>query len=143
MINHSMMNISGGVFFYAQNTQRFLYLLRNDPKNIGNWGIPGGKIEEGETLLDGVTRECMEEIGYFPSDSKLIPIQKFINNKFVYHTFFCKIEDEFIPILNDEHSGYSWIDYEQYPKPMHPGLFNTINFDVVQDKLKELVKKGS
>jgi 8-oxo-dGTP pyrophosphatase MutT (NUDIX family) len=137
------MNISGGVFFYAQNTKRFLYLLRNDPRNTGNWGIPGGKIEDGETLLDGVTRECMEEIGYFPIDSKLIPIQKFINNKFVYHTFFCKIENEFIPILNDEHSGYSWIDYEQYPKPMHPGLFNTINFDVVQDKLKELVKKGS
>jgi len=137
------MNISGGVFFYVQNTQRFLYLLRNDPKNIGNWGIPGGKIEEGETLLDGVTRECMEEIGYFPTDAKLIPIQKFISNKFVYHTFFCSVEDEFIPILNDEHSGYSWIDYEHYPKPMHPGLFNTINFDVVQDKLKELVKKGS
>ena len=137
------MNISGGVFFYVQNTQRFLYLLRNDPKNIGNWGIPGGKIEEGETLLDGVTRECMEEIGYFPTDAKLIPIQKFISNKFVYHTFFCSVEDEFIPILNDEHSGYSWIDYEHYPKPMHPGLFNTINFDVVQDKLKELIKKGS
>jgi 8-oxo-dGTP pyrophosphatase MutT (NUDIX family) len=143
MINHSMMNISGGVFFYSQNTNRFLYLLRNDPKNIGNWGIPGGKIEEGETLLDGVTRECVEEIGYFPPTAKLIPIQKFINNKFVYHTFFCKVENEFIPILNDEHSGYSWIDSLQYPKPMHPGLFNTINFDVVQDKLKELVKKGS
>lgn len=137
------MNISGGVFFYSQNTNRFLYLLRNDPKNIGNWGIPGGKIEEGETLLDGVTRECVEEIGYFPTTAKLIPIQKFINNKFVYHTFFCKVENEFIPILNDEHSGYSWIDSLQYPKPMHPGLFNTINFDVVQDKLKELVKKGS
>ena len=136
-----MMNISGGVFFYAQNTKRFLYLLRNDPKNLGNWGIPGGKIEEGETLLDGVTRECIEEIGYFPSAAKLIPIQKFINNKFVYHTFFCKIDNEFIPILNDEHSGYSWIDGEHYPKPMHPGLFNTINFDVVQDKLKDLVKK--
>ena len=138
-----MMNISGGVFFYAQNTKRFLYLLRNDPKNIGNWGIPGGKIEEGETLLGGVQRECMEEIGYFPEHAKLIPIQKFINNKFVYHTFFCKVENEFIPVLNDEHSGYSWIDSQQYPKPMHPGLFNTINFDVVQDKLKELVKKGS
>jgi 8-oxo-dGTP pyrophosphatase MutT (NUDIX family) len=143
MINHSMMNISGGVFFYAHDTKRFLYLLRNDPKNVGNWGIPGGKIEEGETLLDGVTRECMEEIGYFPVTAKLIPIQKFINNKFVYHTFFCKVENEFIPVLNDEHSGYSWIDSQQYPKPMHPGLFNTINFDVVQDKLKELVKKGS
>jgi len=142
MINHSM-NISGGVFFYAIDTQRFLYLLRNDPKNSGNWGIPGGKIEHGETLLEGVKRECIEEIGYFPDTAKLIPIQKFVNNQFVYHTFFCKIDKEFIPTLNDEHCGYCWLDTIHYPKPMHPGLFNTVNFDVVQDKLKKLVKKGS
>lgn len=137
------MNISGGVFFYAIDTQRFLYLLRNDPKNSGNWGIPGGKIEHGETLLEGVKRECIEEIGYFPDTAKLIPIQKFVNNQFVYHTFFCKIDKEFIPTLNDEHCGYCWLDTIHYPKPMHPGLFNTVNFDVVQDKLKKLVKKGS
>ena len=142
MINHSM-NISGGVFFYAIDTQRFLYLLRNDPKNLGSWGIPGGKIEEGETLLEGVKRECIEEIGYFPDTAKLIPIQKFVNNQFVYHTFFCKIDKEFIPVLNEEHCGYCWLDTIHYPKPMHPGLFNTVNFDVVQDKLKKLVKKGS
>ena len=137
------MNISGGVFFYAIDTQRFLYLLRNDPKNLGSWGIPGGKIEEGETLLEGVKRECIEEIGYFPDTAKLIPIQKFVNNQFVYHTFFCKIDKEFIPVLNEEHCGYCWLDTIHYPKPMHPGLFNTVNFDVVQDKLKKLVKKGS
>ena len=137
------MNISGGVFFYAIDTQRFLYLLRNDTKNSGNWGIPGGKIEHGETLLEGVKRECIEEIGYFPDTAKLIPIQKFVNNQFVYHTFFCKIDKEFIPTLNDEHCGYCWLDTIHYPKPMHPGLFNTVNFDVVQDKLKKLVKKGS
>ena len=141
MINHSMMNNSGGVFFYAENTKRFLYLLRSDPKNQGNWGIPGGKIEENETLLEGVKRECIEELDYFPTDAKLIPIQKFINKQFVYHTFFCKIKDEFIPTLNEEHVGYCWVYYEQYPKPMHPGLFNTVNFDIVQNKLKDLAKK--
>ena len=67
-----MNNISAGVFFYAKNTQRFLYLLRTDSKNPGNWGIPGGKIENGETLLVGIDRECCEEIGYFPENAQLL-----------------------------------------------------------------------
>lgn len=137
------MNNSAGIFFYSQKTNRFLYLLRNDSKNPGNWGIPGGKIEDGETLLEGVARECLEELQYFPDQAKLIPIQKFVNNQFVYHTFFCKIEDEFIPNLNDEHCGYCWIEPDHYPKPLHPGLFNTINFEVVQEKLNELIKKAA
>ena len=52
-----MNNTSAGIFFYSKNTKRFLYLLRNDNKNPGNWGIPGGKIDEGETLFEGIERE--------------------------------------------------------------------------------------
>ncbi len=136
-----MKNISGGVFFYSTQSNRYLYLLRTDAKNPGNWGIPGGKIEDSETLLEGIARECEEEIGYFPHNAKLIPIQKFVNNTFTYHTFFCEVESEFIPTLNDEHCGYAWVGEGQYPKPLHPGLFSTVNFDVVQEKLNSLTKK--
>lgn len=136
-------NTSAGVFFYAQNTNRFLFLLRTDDKNPGNWGIPGGKIEKNETLLKGIERECMEEVGFFPNDAKLIPIQKFVNNTFTYHTFFCILKEEFMPMLNEEHSGYAWTTLEHYPKPLHPGLFNTLNFDIVNEKIKKLVKKAA
>lgn len=136
-------NTSAGVFFYSTDTKRLLFLLRNDDRNQGNWGLPGGKIEEGETLIEGVERECMEEIGYFPASAKLIPIQKFVNNTFTYHTFFCLIETEFLPTLNHEHSGYCWINFEHYPKPLHPGLFNTVNFDIVQEKIKKIIKKAA
>jgi len=136
-------NISAGIFFYSTSSHRFLYLLRNDDKNPGNWGIPGGKVEKDETLFEGVERECIEELGYFPLDPKLIPIQKFVNNNFTYHTFYCEIPNEFIPKLNDEHCGYAWVEPQHYPKPLHPGLFNTINFDIVQSKLNELIKKAA
>lgn len=137
-----MANTSAGIFFYATDTGRYLYLLRNDPKN-NTWGIPGGKIEKDETLLEGLVRECVEEIGVFPEGSRLIPIQKFVNNTFVYHTFFCEVTKEFTPLLNDEHLGYAWVTNGQYPKPLHPGVFNMINFEVVQEKLLALMKKAA
>jgi len=129
-----MTNTSAGIFFYSNNTKRFLYLLRNDSKNF-SWSIPGGKLEKDEFLLEGLERECKEEIGYFPIDAKLIPIQKFVNQTFTYHTFFCSVDSEFIPLLNDEHCGYAWVGDGQYPRPLHPGLFSTVNIDVVQEKL--------
>jgi 8-oxo-dGTP pyrophosphatase MutT (NUDIX family) len=135
-----MSNTSAGVFFYASSTDRFLYLLRTDVKNV-SWGIPGGRVEDGETLLEGIMRECEEEIGIFPVGAKLVPIQKFINRTFTYHTFFCQVDDEFKPILNDEHCGYAWVENGLYPKPLHPGLFSTINFDIAQDKLRSLTQK--
>ena len=49
-----------GVWFYSVDTQRYLYLMRNDPKHPGAWGLPGGKIESGETLRDAMIRECHE-----------------------------------------------------------------------------------
>ena len=131
------MTTAAGVFFYSNTTDRFLYLLRADNRSP-TWSIPGGKIEDSETLLDGVTRECIEEIGFFDNSFKLIPIQKFVNNNFTYHTFFCGIDKEFIPTLNDEHSGYAWVRSGLYPKPLHPGLFSTINIDIVIEKLNSL-----
>jgi len=129
-----------GVWFYAQSTQRYLYLLRNDPKHPGSWGLPGGKIESGETLIQAINRECEEEMGAMPNYVRLVPIEKFTSadSGFVYHTFFCSVETEFVPALNDEHSGWAWIASGQWPKPMHPGLWSTINFDAVREKVSAM-----
>lgn len=134
-----MYNTSAGIFFYCRNTKRYLYLLRNDKSP--SWSIPGGKLEKEETLLTGLERECTEEMNTWKKDWKLIPIQKFVNNSFTYHTFFCEVDDEFRPTLNDEHCGYAWVAEKNYPKPLHPGLFSTINIDLVQEKLTALTEK--
>lgn len=137
-MNVLQLNQSAGIFFYSTNTNRYLYLLRADSKNPV-WSLPGGKIENDETLLDGIKRECIEEIGFYDTEWKLIPIQRFTNHTFVYHTFCCIISDEFIPELNEEHNGYAWVNFGFFPKPLHPGLFSTINLNTVQRKLEILM----
>lgn len=126
-----------GVWFRSTATGRYLYLLRNDSKHPGTWALPGGKLEPNETLLGGMERECMEELGSFPEYQRLIPIEKFTSadGVFEYNTWVCVVEKEFVPVLNHEHIGYAWIDSGTWPRPMHPGLWSTVNLDVVQDKL--------
>ena len=124
-----------GIWFYSINTNRFLYLMRNDSKHPHTWGLPGGKCEANETLLTTVYRECQEELGCMPRYIKLVPIEKFTSadGGFCYHTFFCLLENEFVPTLNHEHVGYSWIESKIWPRPMHPGLWSTVNIhDIIQ-----------
>ena len=138
MENHSVTAI--GVWFYAMDTQRYLYLLRDDPKHPETWGLPGGKIEAGETMLQAMSRECEEELGFMPEYIKLAPLEKFTSpdGVFSYHTFFCSVVAEFTPKLNDEHVGWAWLNSGKWPKPMHPGLWSTVNFDAVRNKIRSI-----
>lgn len=111
--------------------------MRNDPKHPFTWGLAGGKSESGETLIDTIHRECWEELGLNFVNAKFLPIEKFTSTDttFCYHTFFCQTNKEFVPVLNDEHAGYAWIDSGTWPKPMHPGLWTTVNLESVREKI--------
>lgn len=126
-----------GVWFYTPATRRYLYLMRNDPKHPGAWGLPGGRAESGETLIAAIVRECQEELGMMPAYSRMIPLEKFTTADagFEYHTFFCIVDAEFQPCLNHEHAGYAWLDSGVWPRPMHPGLWSTVNFEAVRQKI--------
>lgn len=129
---------STGALIYSISTKRYLFLLRSGTKYANTWGLPGGKIERGETVSEGLAREIEEELGGVIPNAKLYPIEKFTseNNKFTYHTFLIPVDDEFVPVLNDEHKGYAWCAVEDHPKPLHPGVWRTINFNEVIEKLK-------
>ena len=134
-------NIEGvGTFIYSTSTRRYLFLLRNSSKYSGTWGLAGGKIDVDEHLLSSLNRELEEELGYNFTNTKVIPIEKFTsdNGHFAYHTFLIPITEEFTPVLNYEHRGYCWVALEDHPKPLHPGVWRTINFDAVISKIKTL-----
>ena len=97
----------------------FLAVKRNENDDLfpGAWEFPGGHLEEGETLKEGLARELKEEIGF---DEEFVPIithytdeVKAKNNELVHD-----LEIDFIinankkditVVLSEEHCDYKWV----------------------------------
>jgi 8-oxo-dGTP diphosphatase len=58
---------------------RALLIRRGGPPLEGQWSIPGGMLEVGETLLEGVRRELLEETGIDVRVGELIDVFERIN----------------------------------------------------------------
>ena len=132
---------SGGLFL-AKDTQRFLLLLRNQGKTAGTWGLVGGKKEPNDvTLIDSLTREIQEEVSKTPPIKKIVPLELFTSNDqhFQYNTYVLLIDREFIPVLNEEHVGYAWCRFDNWPKPLHQGLKNSFNNKTIRAKLEVIL----
>lgn len=137
MANNNIKQGCGAIIF-CTSTNRYLFLLRQSSKFPSTWGLVGGKIEPGETIEQGLTREIKEELGGEIQGAKILPIEKFTNanSGFVYHTFLIKVEEEFVPALNHEHVGFCWVPIEFAPTPLHPGVLRTLQFDKIKLKIQ-------
>lgn len=134
--------ICSGALFYTLDTNRFLFLYREQGKSNNLWGLVGGTNEDKETPWAGLQREIEEELGILPDIKKTVPLETFVSNDkhFSFHTYLCVIEKEFIPSLNKEHSGYAWVSFGKWPKPLHNGLSNTLRNKTNQTKLETVIK---
>ena len=129
-----------GALIYSRDTHRYLFLLRTQKRHKNSWGLVGGGVETGESVVEALLREIQEEIGNNFTNNKIIPLEQFTSddNGFVYHTFLIPVDKEFIPVLNHEHKGYCWVPLDNYPKPLHPGVWRTFKFNAVVEKIRTL-----
>ena len=130
--------VCSGALFYTLDTNRFLFLHRTNGKKSDVWGLVGGTNEAAETPWEGLKREIAEEIGDLPTIKKTLPLESFLSNdkKFVFHTYLCVVQSEFIPQLNNEHDGYALCSFTKWPKPLHHGLRNTLQSKINLNKLE-------
>lgn len=144
-----MTNEAVGAIFLSKRTGRMMLNLRSETVTYSNnWGFVGGKIEYGESAIQALYREITEELGKsVPPIEDIIPFDVFCtkNEKFRYYSFIVVVQEEFIPELNDESAGYSWVKIGYWPKPLHPGAKSTLyNTNIVEDmnSLWESIKNG-
>ena len=52
-----------------KKNERLVFLVRGKEPAAGRLDLPGGFVDKGEGVIDGLLRELREEIGWTPSDS--------------------------------------------------------------------------
>lgn len=130
--------ICSGALFYSKESKRVLLLQKAEGKHKGTWSLVGGTAQQTENPWQSLNREIKEEIGFAPTIIKSIPLETFVSNDkvFNFHTFLCVVENEFIPILSNEHCGYCWTNIDMSPKPLHQGLRSSFSNKSIRNKLQ-------
>lgn len=139
-MNSKDLIVCSGALFYAKSTKRFLLLQKSRGKHQGTWGLVGGTTELSETPWEGLIREVQEEIGSLPTILKTVPLETFVSNDkiFHFHTYLCVVENEFVPLLSNEHCAYAWSTIDFAPKPLHQGLRNSFGSKIIRAKLQTI-----
>jgi mutator protein MutT len=96
----------------------------------GEWELPGGRIEVGESPADCLVREIEEELGVTANVGPTIDSYLFevIPGRHVFIvTYSCSVEGTFLARLSHEHSQVGTFAVEDLPANIPPGYLRSIH----------------
>ncbi len=80
---------------------------------LNGWCLPGGKVEPGETTLDGAIRETFEETGIKVSDLIYVGESPSGSGDFMVSCYYTTMDSTQPAILSErEHSDYFWVSFD-------------------------------
>lgn len=121
---------AAGILFVDPRRHLVFLTLRSDEvAQPGFWGIPGGKVESGETPLEAAIRETREEVGSVPAH-RMVGRTHRRYGSFLFTTFIAhvtsRVVDTFTPLLNEESSDAAWFKIDYLPSPMLPNVITVV-----------------
>ena len=113
MANHPVVTVGALV---VSPRDRLLFVRTHKWRDT--WGVPGGKVEYGESVHAALVREFREETGLEIRDVRWGPVQEAIESEefhrpahFLLLNFLARASSEHVR-LNDEAQAYAWLDPE-------------------------------
>ena len=94
---------------------RLLMVRRRHAPGAGEWSIPGGRVEVGETLPEAVLRELREETGIEGMCGDLMGWVERMDDEhhFVILDFAVTTLDPVEPVAGDDAAEAEWVDLDE------------------------------
>ena len=95
----------------AVDNDRLLLVRRGHGAAAGEWSVPGGRVEAGETLAEAVVRELLEETGVEGVCNDLIGWVERISEDthYVILDFRVDVLEESEPVAGDDAAEAAWV----------------------------------
>jgi ADP-ribose pyrophosphatase YjhB (NUDIX family) len=129
-----------GVGAVIVQKNRVLLIRRGTPPLLGEWSLPGGVLECGETLREAVVREAREETGLVVESSEMLGVYERVirddEGRVRYHyvliDFLCR------PLSGDPKAGSDAEDVRWFTREELPAL--NLAYDANDVVLKGLAR---
>jgi hypothetical protein len=114
-----------GLLYISKSTGRILLILENSKWTIPTFSRNLNLISDAEIILNTY------------SNGKILPVELYSSEdkQFEYGTYVCLVDCEFIV----PNGTFCWVDMENIPHKVHSGLLNTLNNNIIQEKIKTVL----
>lgn len=110
-----------GALVWRETDGKYLLLQRSETRDFaaGQWECVTGRLEQGESFLQAVRREALEELGLEVQIEFILGTGHFYRgdvipeNEMVGVHYGCSIQDSKNIQLSDEHRAHQWVTAEQ------------------------------
>ena len=106
---------------------------RKHPQYKADWGLPGGRIDDGETAKEAAIRELFEETGVVALPRDVVSLNEDLDTE----TFWLKVEYTG-EIRDSEEGDVFWIIPLELCKSVH--TFGSLNRDSYQKYIKSMLQ---
>lgn len=111
---------AAGCIIFDKNKVLLLRRSANETSQHGLYELPGGKQENGESLVNTAITETKEESGLSVKIIKKLEPHIDHEMKKIYHGYIANIEGENHIKLSEEHDEYKWITIRDALEMKHP-----------------------
>jgi 8-oxo-dGTP diphosphatase len=112
--------LSVGAVILRRN--RVVLVKRGQPPLLGEWSLPGGVVEVGETLTEAVAREVLEETGLVVQAGPVVEVVERLDHAddgrveyhFVIVDYLCRAESDGI-VAGSDAADVRWVPVADLP----------------------------